>query len=1055
MDDAYFIPKRKQNRIQRKRKSIASAVEDDQSNNNKITKADAILSSNKSVSPGLLKENDAKKNAISYENDNDLLELPEEFQCVVDLFNALCTLSTAAIESSKFKDYIVVTASSLVSSIQKNNVLNKRKEQNDMCKSKAYSISTIGALFAILGEDNMGVELIPSVIEKGLISRNAISMDNIQVCILPCFGRIKNKSCKAIEIFNTRHKIFQNLLRKEFKLFSSKLSGQPRQFFQLHYSNIIYRIFEDAQLSFMDERIRYKQYDSFSIDRFLEDSNDSSFKYFKTKLEYSVIEPKSEKFADNSMLGKLTSCPLAKQILECFRIEKYYEHQVDAINAIEKGMNVTVTTATCSGKSLIYTLPTAYSIINNKAFENCKIIQIYPTKSLAQNQYEKLEKLSKYLKLINGNSQNELKPHLFDGDVNQSNRQLARMNGNILLTNADMLHLSFLHNHGIWKDWISNLKYVIWDEVHYYDKLLGMQCAMINRRLKRLAKLYGNNSLQFICCSATISNPLDFSSKFLGVPPELIQSICIEGGFKSRKLVGIFKNKNQDFTGESSNPEDNSLETYFKEPKLPYIERTILLLEYFIRKRIRVICFAKVRKTCEILATRLKYKVKVFDEDLSNKIFTYRGGYVAQDRREIESSIFKGDAVCVICTNALEVGVDIGTVDVVVHCGYPSSLASYRQQAGRCGRRGLECASIIVEDDGNIHDRYRCTDLNDLSKDKCLPPTIVEFQDSTVLRLHIQCAAFESPLYLDELNTFNLEEPDKLAKDTLRFDPHYEVFHHDNTLEDKLCFPIRGIQSKIWELVSSDGKLLETMEETRTVFCLYLGGIFIHKGESYEVIEINHEFRKALLRFLGGISYYTTSRDYTDADPVKPLFYKEVLLSSDTKFTITMGDVEVRSQVFGYNVIDKVTRKIKDSVAGLDNYSVLTGATGVWLDLNSGILCKYRILVSLEFSIHTVAHALINISSMKYDLRTECKHLAAKRYRPPRILLFEMNAVNQAIPSVFDQFIQLLDRAFFLIKNCKCKLGCYNCIFLPNCSEGNTALSKAGGIEILSAVLGK
>lgn len=360
--------------------------------------------------------------------------------------------------------------------------------------------------------------------------------------------------------------------------------------------------------------------------------------------------------------GKLYNLPVEIQKYLDNNHIKLYQHQVKATELIRSGENVLITTPTASGKTLSFNLPIVEDLSKDR---DATALYIYPAKALANDQLKVLKKLETGCKL-------DLRPNIYDGDTPKGLRPGIRENSRIILTNPYMLHLT-LGWHYQWAHFYSKLKYVVIDEAHKYRGVFGSNIAYLIRRLRRICNYYGSDP-QFILSSATLANPEEFSSKLVGKKFQLIS----EDSSPSGKKYFILYNPYVDW-GE-----------------LSVHQETKNLFKLMVQNNLQTLCFAFSRKMAEILVMWSKKELDTVQPDLVEKITAYRAGYLAEDRRKIENDLKTGELVGVTCTNALELGVDIGSLDCVIISGYPGTMISTWQQAGRAGRGVNESMVILV-----------------------------------------------------------------------------------------------------------------------------------------------------------------------------------------------------------------------------------------------------------------------------------------------------------------------------------------------------------------------
>lgn len=757
---------------------------------------------------------------------------------------------------------------------------------------------------------------------------------------------------------------------------------------------------------------------------------------------HRVYDPQRAIFGD---LKFQLSQSLVNALYNTKKITQLYSHQAEAINNLHEGFNVIVSTSTSSGKSLIYQIPMLHQL---ELDPNSRGMYIFPTKALAQDQRRSMKELLRFMPGLEN-----LTVNTFDGDTAMSERNTIRDDGRIIFTNPDMLHITILPQEDKWRTFLQNLKFVVVDELHVYNGLFGSHVAFIMRRLRRICAAVGNRHVKFISCSATVANPEEHM----------------------RTIFGIEKIRLTDFDGSpSGRKEFLCWNTPFKDPGDPSSGRGNTLAEsaklfcQLILRGIRVIAFCRVRKQCEVLITAVRDEaVNLELPDLAAQIMGYRGGYSPQDRRKIEKEMFEGKLMGIVATNALELGVDIGSLDAVITVGFPYTVANLRQQSGRAGRRNKDSLSVLVGD-CFATDQYYMDNPDELfTKPNC--ELQVDLQNMLVLEGHIQCAAFEMPIRpLEDKLYFGKQLPE-IAEERLIKDPL--GFYHCNDRfrpHPSKCVAIRDTEEGHFAVIDvTNGRniVLEEVEPSRAFFTIYEGGIFLHQGYTYLVKEFSLERRIAKVSLVK-VDWTTQQRDYTDIDPIETEAIRRIPDSLSRAF---YGAIKIRGVVFGFFKIDK-NRRILDAVE-VENPPIEILSKGMWLDVPKSAL---EILngrrLNIAGAIHAAEHAILSLMphfviSMPGDVRTECKvaikEFAKKetsRKRPARLTFYDAKggAGGSGISTKAFEFIDLLLlRACERIGNCHCLEGCVECVCSERCKEQNVVMSKAGGEVILKTLLGR
>jgi len=541
-------------------------------------------------------------------------------------------------------------------------------------------------------------------------------------------------------------------------------------------------------------------------------------------------------------------------------IYRLYSHQRKALDEVMAGNNITVVTPTASGKSLCYNLPVLNTLLSDK---DARAIYLFPTKALSQDQVAEL------MELIDEMDVN-IKTFTYDGDTPVNARVAIRKDGHIVVTNPDMLHTGILPHHTKWMKLFTNLKYIVIDEVHVYRGIFGSHTANVLRRLRRICNFYGSDPI-FICCSATIANPGELSEKLTGKHSVLID----ENGAPSGERNIIFYNPpvvNRQLGIRRS----SLLET-----------RTIA--SNFLKNRIQTIAFSRSRLAVEVLLTYLQEDMKKIPggKDL---VRGYRGGYLPKERREIEKGLREGKILGVVSTNALELGIDIGNLDASIIMGYPGTVASTWQQAGRAGRRNSVSASILVASSSPLdqfiinHPEY----FFEASPEHGL----INPNNLYILVNHIKCAAFELPFTDGE--TFGGEP----IHEILAFLEEEGILRHVGGRWHWMAesFPAEDISLRSASAenfvvidITEGAKVIGEVDRSSAPMLIHEEAIYLHAGQQYQVEKLDYEEKKAYVRKVN-VDYYT---DANLAVEIKVLdVFREKAVANSQNY---LGEVMVTS----------------------------------------------------------------------------------------------------------------------------------------------------------------
>lgn len=545
-----------------------------------------------------------------------------------------------------------------------------------------------------------------------------------------------------------------------------------------------------------------------------------------------------------------------------------YSHQSQAWQKIREGKNVVVVTPTASGKTLCYNLPVLDCILRDPS---SRAIYLFPTKALSQDQRAELDETIELLG-------EEIKIYTYDGDTPQDARRAIRSQGHIIITNPDMLHSGILPHHTKWIKLFENLKYIIIDELHNYRGVFGSHVANVIRRLKRIASFYGARP-QFILSTATIANPRDMAQKMIEEPVELID----QNGAPAGEKYFVF------YTPPVVNPHLGIRRSYINEARR--------IATIFLKEQLQTIVFAQSRLLTEVLVTYLKDDIEksLKDEGL---VRGYRGGYLPVRRREIEKGLREGKILGVVSTNALELGIDIGTLDVAVLAGYPGTIASTWQRAGRAGRKTGKSAAVLVASSAPL-DQFI---INHPDYFFSSPPemALINPDNLSILVSHIQCAAFELPFEDGEkFGTVEIGEILKLLEEEQMLHHTQNKWFWTSEAYPADAISLRSISSDNFVVVDTTEKpqVIAEVDFSSALTTLHPKAIYICEGEQYFVEEFDYEQRKAYVKKTD-VDYFTDAIDYTNVKILDVFDRKDI-----PQGWVSHGEVHVATQVVGFKKI--------------------------------------------------------------------------------------------------------------------------------------------------------
>ncbi len=721
--------------------------------------------------------------------------------------------------------------------------------------------------------------------------------------------------------------------------------------------------------------------------------------------------------------------PLAATLQDCLSdhgLLPLYTHQAEAVNNARQGQNVMVATSSASGKTLCYNIPVLEAILTE---QGSRALYLFPTKALAQDQLRGLREL-----FCPGLFRAE-EFSTFDGDTPQVERAEIRKQARVILTNPDMLHIGILPNHQSWSRLLRRLRYVIVDEAHTYRGVFGSHVACVLRRLRRLCNLYGANP-QFICCSATTANPGEHAERLVGLPFVVVDNDGSPYGGKEF----VFWNPPIIDEAKSVRRSANS-------------EATNLFTE-LVSHNIRSLTFARTRRLTELIYTYSKRRLGEINSALAEKIKAYRAGYLPQERRQIEQEFFSGQLLGVVATTALELGIDIGDLEATVLTGYPGSIASTWQQAGRSGRGRDKSLSFLIGLDNPL-DQYFMRHP-DFFFQKSFENALVNPDNPYILRAHLLCAAWEQPLSADDEKFFgsvSSQEWAELERQGLLRERGKRWY-----LSPSIAYPaqhinIRSTSGENFAIVNtSTESLLETIEASVAFFQVHPGAIYLHQGESYLVEELDLINRTAYV-VPTTATYYTQAKDITDLHIMKVIRDRNC-----GQVKVYLGEVEVTTTVVGFRKKAQFTEEvIGEEPLDLPPQHFLTIA--LWFDLPPKVGDKL-VAAQVDFAggLHAAEHAAIAILPLFALCDRNDIGGVSTPFHPDtgRAQIFIYDAYPGGIGIAekgFELVEELWQTTLKAITECPCEEGCPSCIQSPKCGNNNKPLDKKAAQMLLEGLL--
>ncbi len=675
-------------------------------------------------------------------------------------------------------------------------------------------------------------------------------------------------------------------------------------------------------------------------------------------------------------------------------MSKLYSHQAESFELVKAGKNVVIVTPTASGKTLCYNLPVLDLLLRDP---DARAIYLYPTKALAEDQLHEFQTAVEEMG-------SDLRAFTYDGDTPQDARRAIRERAAVVMTNPDMLHSGILPHHTKWAKLFERLRYIVIDELHYYRGVYGSHVANLLRRLRRICEFYGSKP-QFICSSATIANPRELAEALTESPFAMVDRNGAPAGDKYFLFY---------------NPPVVNRQLGIRRS---YINETRRIALEFIERDQQTLVFANNRLATEILVTYLK--------DACDRgplppetVRGYRGGYLPRERREIERKLRDGEIRAVVATNALELGIDIGSLDAVVMAGYPGTIASTWQRAGRAGRRQSKSAAVLVASSAPL-DQY-IVEHPDYFFDRPPEHAYINPDNLEILLGHLKCAAFELPLLDGE--KFGPHQSGPLCeflKDAGFLHHSGDSWHWTSETYPADAIGLRSVTSDNFVVVdiTAEPNVVAEVSFPTALTTLHEKAIYLHEARQYHVERFDYDERKAYVRRVN-CDYYTDAIDHTQ---VKVL---EQFDSAEIRSTARRchGEARVNRQIVGFKKIKFYTNEN----VGAGNLSMPEQemhTTAFWLHFPPEFLALFPDLsptdkqggmVGLGACLRTVASLL---------LMCDPRDLGVAMSEEPNLYLYDnySGGIGQSAP-LYQMTQKLLTHAAQLLDTCPCESGCPSCV---------------------------
>ena len=714
------------------------------------------------------------------------------------------------------------------------------------------------------------------------------------------------------------------------------------------------------------------------------------------------------------------STPLLSEVADRISargVDRLYAHQAQAIDHLRSGTSVVIATGTASGKSLCYQVPIVESVVADR---RDTALLLFPTKALAHDQLRSLRSW-----LVPG-----MRAVTFDGDTDTDDRKWARKNANVVLTNPDMLHVGILPSHQRWATFMMRLRYVVVDELHTQRGIFGSHVAHVLRRLRRICEHYGANPT-FCFASATIGNPGALASELCGLP---VEQIDVDGSPRSERVLACWQRPLLD---EHSGARGSA-----------NVE-TAELLSRFVRAGHPTLAFTRSRRGAEVVAQYARARLEKFEPGLGARVAAYRAGYLPSERRALELDLASGRMLGVAATNALELGIDVGGLDAVVLNGFPGTLASMWQQAGRAGRADRRAVAVLVAGDDQLDQWYVAhpAELTGRAPERA----VVNPQNPFVLRAQVACAAHEIPISQDDVQWFG-DGLDDAVRELVQADlltPRGGRMYWSGPRGPAADVGLRSGSSVEYRLIDAqEERTIGTVDDARVFSVAHPGALYLHQGQQYRVERLDVREHVAVLEPCDD-DEYTMPRTETDIAIVA-----DEQQASVGGAVVHLGAVQVRSHVIAYQRKQISTNRVIE-VCDLDLPERALVTRACWYTVPAEAMEKAGIAPGrLLGTVHAAEHGLIGMLPLfticdRWDVGgvSMAQH---PQTGEPTIFVYDGYPGGAGIAELgFEAAQQHVRATLDLVAACACDDGCPSCVQSPKCGNWNEYLDKGGAITLL------
>jgi DEAD/DEAH box helicase domain-containing protein len=703
-------------------------------------------------------------------------------------------------------------------------------------------------------------------------------------------------------------------------------------------------------------------------------------------------------------------------------IPQLYAHQATGIDALREGRSIVVATGTASGKSLCYQVPIVTSVMEGRSDT---ALLIFPTKALAQDQLRSLRSW-----LVSG-----LRAVTYDGDTETDARAWARRNANVVLTNPEMLHMGILPSHKQWATFFMRLRYVVVDELHMLRGIFGSHLAHVLRRLRRVCEHYDSHPT-FCFASATIGNPGELASALCGLDVEQIDD---DASPTAERVLACWQRPLLD---EHSGARGSA-----------NVE-TAELLSRFVGAGHQTLAFTRSRRSAEIVAQYARRRLEGVAPELHDRVAAYRAGYLPEERRALELELTSGRLRGVAATNALELGIDVGGIDAVLLNGFPGTLASMWQQAGRAGRTGRGSVAVLVAGDDQL-DQWYAAHPEELTR-RTPERAVVNPQNPFVLRAQVACAAHELPLSPDDEKWFG-PGLDDAVRELVQGDllmPRAGRMYWAGGRPPARDVGLRSGSSVEYRLIDAlEERTVGTVDDARVFTVTHPGAVYLHQGRQYRVERLDTRDHVAYLEEYDDADEYTQPRTETEITIVS-----EDGSAAVGAAVVHLGAVEVLNRVVAYQRKQISTNTIIDVCdLELPERSLVTRAC--WYTIAPEVVEAAGIAPSAVIgAVHAAEHALIGMLPLfticdRWDVGGVSMATNPQTLEPT-IFVYDGYPGGAGIAELaFDAAARHVRATLDLVSSCPCDDGCPSCVQSPKCGNWNEYLDKAAAVTLLAEMV--